>query len=551
MATCEEKFLYSLNDRKVIDDILRLATDPRLPGRQLESILEYLFTVDRLHLLPKAGIFISDRKTEKLLLKAHVGFSEKEREHCCEVPFGTCHCGTAAVSGRVQSSDCRPGAVGSRCKQAGRHSHLCLPIVRDFLPMGIVCLYIARNHIHSKEERLLFSSVCHILGGIIEQEEMDTQLIDLVKDLSVSIVGLRDEKKFSDSIIQGLKHGLLVVDLKGNIQRSNPVAETILQSFAPRLEGLNMADVLGPEAADRIMHTPIPGYWENELTLTSNKGENKIISSTSVSREDAMGRRVGHIISFTDISEIKYVRKEMEKMNRLSTVAEIAAAVAHEVRNPLAGIKIMAQSIDEQSITKEEQRECSRRIVRQVDRLNELLTEFFSYARPATPRTRPISLIDILSETRHLISNKLANKQILFKDRHQAGLPLIIADPNQMQQVFLNLFLNSIEATPQGGIIAVTTRLIEDPDLLRYKKKYPGLLTGNRYVRLQFSDNGTGMSSEIAEKVFEPFFTTKTTGSGLGLSIVYRTLKENGAAIAVNSIEGKGTTFTLFFRASE
>ena len=112
-----------------------------------------------------------------------------------------------------------------------------------------------------------------------------------------------------------------------------------------------------------------------------------------------MGRKIGVIISLADISELKYVRKEMEKMNRLSTIAEIASAVAHEVRNPLAGIKIMAQSIEEEAKDNSEQQECAQRISRQVDRLNVLLSDFFSYARPAEPNKRPTSLEAIIVET--------------------------------------------------------------------------------------------------------------------------------------------------------
>jgi PAS domain S-box-containing protein len=537
----------SSNNHKVINDILRFTVDRHFVGKQLGHILDYLFSVKTLHLLPKAGIFLVDQKSQKLVLKIHRGFSDRHQKKCSEVPFGVCHCGQAAQLGVAQFLHCTSTPVYT-CEQIEPHGHLCLPIIRDSLLMGIVCFYVVKGYIHSREEEELLKSICHILGGIIETEQMDLQLINLVKDLRTSIVSLRNEKKFSDSIIQGLNHGLLVVDLDGNILKSNAVAGAILQPFALILEGQNLFNIFGIEAATRITGNCSSGNLENELDLTTSNGENKIITYTTVPRDDTKGKQIGQIISFTDISEIKYVRKEMEKMNRLSTVAEIAAAVAHEVRNPLAGIKIMAQSIEEQSVTKEEQSECSQRIVRQVDRLNELLTEFFSYARPVTPKPRPISIIGVLSETRHLISSKLSNKHIVFRDRHEQNLPLVLADPNQIQQVFLNLFLNAIDAIQQGGIIEVTTSTIGASELSHYKRKHPGLLPWNQYIALRFSDNGSGMSPETAEKVFEPFFTTKTTGSGLGLSIVYRTLKENEAAIVVESTEGKGTTFTIFFR---
>ena len=546
-----ERLQSACDNQKIINDILRFSVDPYLEGGQLEHILDYLFTIPRLHLLPMAGIFLVDQQSRKLVLTTHRGFSGSQEKKCGEVPFGICHCGEAARLGITSFSCCDSTSSGINCGQTGPHGHLCLPIIRDYRLIGVVCFYVSGSSTCYTEEELL-GSICHIIGGILETEAMDTQLIDLVKDLSATIVNLRDEKKFSESIIQGLSHGLLVVDLQGNIQKSNSVAGSILRPFALSLEGENLFDILGHQAAEQMMQErglmDLKGDLENELGLTTMGGEKKVVSYTTVTRKDARGRRIGLIISLTDISEIKYVRREMEKMNRLATVAEIAAAVAHEVRNPLAGIKIMAQSIEEQSVTMEEQRECSGRIVRQVDRLNELLTDFFSYARPVTPKTRPTSIIDVLSETRHLIGNKLANKNITFTDDHQENLPLVRVDPNQLQQVFLNLFLNAIDAVQPGGTIAVTTMQLSDLDY--YKRKYPGLLSGSHYVRLCFSDNGAGMSQETVEKAFEPFYTTKTAGAGLGLSIVYRTLKENDAAIIIDSTEGKGTTFTVFFRIS-
>ncbi len=538
--------------QKVIGNILELTVAPHHREERLGRILDYLFTVPELRLLPRAGIFLVDPYAEKLVLIVHRGFSKRQVASCSEVAFGTCRCGEAAQIGhnRFFRYD-KNISCGTSCGLKVEHCHLCLPIIRDSLLVGIVGFYLAGQEglDHGAEE--LLGSVCHIIGGVLESEEMDLQLIGLVKDLQGSITSLREEKRFSESIIQGLNQGILVVDLKGSILMSNTIAASVLRPFARVLDGGNIFDIVGRDAAEKMMCRNSNLVSGEEISLKTGDGETRVINCSSVRRDDARGRQIGLIISLTDISEISYVRKEMEKMNRLSTVAEIAAAVAHEVRNPLAGIKIMAQSIEEQSITIEEQRECSRRIVRQVDRLNELLTEFFSYARPVTPKPKQVAIIDVLSETRHLVDNKLMNKNIAFIQRHQPNLPPIFADPNQLQQVFLNLFLNAVDAVAPGGVITVKINELEGPDLRRYKRKYPGLLTGSHYVRLLFTDNGKGMSSATAEKVFEPFFTTKTTGSGLGLSIVYRTLKENHAAILVDSVEGQTTTFTLFFKVVE
>ncbi|MDR3632161.1 MAG: ATP-binding protein [Desulfocapsaceae bacterium] len=538
-------------NQKIIDDILVVALSSNSWGERLQHILDYVLQLPRLNLLPVAGVFGVDLDSRKLVLKTHRGFSSRHKKECLEVPFGTCPCGKAAQLGTIQFSRCNAAASLTICGQTDPRSHLCVPIMNNDSLAGLVCFYPAGDSIGSAEEALL-KDICNIIGNILAAAP-DSGPVHSDHESPLSIMDLRNEIKFSESIIQGLNHGLLVVDRQGNIQKSNSIARSILQPFAPTLQGENLFDIVGDEAAEQMMCSGDSSSLQlnNEITLATSGGDKKVISYKTFTRDDTTGNQVGLIISMTDISEVIYVRREMEKMNRLSTIAEIAAAVAHEVRNPLAGIKIMAQSIEEQSVTIEEQKECSRRIVRQVDRLNELLTDFFSYARPAPPKIKPVSITQILSETRHLVSNKLTSKHITYTYDHQQNLPLVEADPHQLQQVFLNLFLNAIDAVRSGGIIKITAMQLSKSALSQYKKKYPGLLAGDRYVRLYFYDNGAGMSVETMEKAFEPFFTTKNKGAGLGLSIVYRTLKENGAAILVDSVEGQGATFTLFFRIPE
>lgn len=379
----------------------------------------------------------------------------------------------------------------------------------------------------------------------------EQQSLQLVNDLRASIINLQEEKKFSESIIEGLHHGLLVTDLDGKIIKSNSVSQSIFKPVTKQLEGQYLREILGTEAAEQLLATGSvrSNQFDRELSFATPTGDKKTIGFSNVCREDASGQKIGLIISLADISGLQYARREMEKMNRLATIAEIASAVAHEVRNPLAGIKIMAQSIEEEARDNSEQQECARRITRQVDRLNILLSDFFSYARPAEPIKRPTSLQAIIGETKPLINNRLTKNHIMLHEEIDGDLPKIIADPHQLQQVFLNLFLNAIDAIKERGRIDIRAFLPGKNRLRQYRKNYPALLENCPYVVVHFTDNGTGMSPATAEQVFEPFFTTKTSGAGLGLSIVYRTLKENDAAIVLESAEGKGTTFTIFLKA--
>lgn len=537
--------------KSTLIEVLKTALEPHPLKPKIGRILDYLLSLAYLEPAGKAALFLVDQSSATLDLLVARGFANPDNIACNATRFGFCHCGRAAQQGTIQFFRTVPPLADGPEEAAPFAGNYCVPIVKDGQPLGVLTIYVNQSHQRSPETDGLLEAIGNIIAVTIESQQMDQQLIQLVNDLRGSIIDLREEKKFSESIIQGLNHGLIVVDLDGRIRKSNSVAQSIFKPFTPQLDGQYLVDFLGDSAAGQLL-TLSPSnttQLDRELTFITPTREKKIIGFSNVPQEDARGRKVGVIISLADISELKYVRREMEKMNRLSTIAEIASAVAHEVRNPLAGIKIMAQSIEEEAKDNSEQLECAQRIIRQVDRLNELLSDFFSYARPAEPNKRPTSLAAIVAETRPLIHNRLTKNHIALTVDISDKLPKIIADPHQVQQVFLNLFLNAIDAIKEQGRIEISARLLTKNKVHYFKRRFPALLEGNNYVVVHFTDNGTGMVPEVADQVFEPFFTTKTSGAGLGLSIVYRTLKENDAAIVLESKEGKGTTFIIFFRA--
>ncbi|WP_457576792.1 ATP-binding protein [Desulfomarina sp.] len=537
--------------QQIINDILKIAFGPLLLRNKIDQIINRLLSTDSLQLGPHIGIFFTEKDSNLLVREVSTHVCEKTTPLCTSVQPGICHCGSTAQTRVTTFFSTSPPLFAEKEGTIPFFGNYIIPITSDGQFYGLLTVYVKENHSYSKNIEQLLEIIGSILAGIFENHLQDQQLIDLVNDLRKSIVSLREEKKFSESIIQGLNHGLIVADLDGTIRKSNSVAKSIFHSSPTPLEGRNLFSIIDRKAAQKLLTINDSGreQQKKELSFSGPGGEERILRYSNVAREDATGRTVGVIISLSDISELKYIRKEMAKMNRLSTVAEIASAVAHEVRNPLAGIKIMAQSIEEEAKDNSEQLECSQRIIRQVDRLNELLTDFFSYARPVVPNKRPVSLMTIIAETLPLINNRLTKKQIYFSSNIGHDLPPVIADPHQVQQVFLNLFLNAIDAIMEQGEITLTAERLSFDKLHLYKKNYPGLLVDDHRVVVHFRDNGSGMPPEVAEQVFEPFFTTKTSGAGLGLSIVYRTLKENDAAIVLESKTGKGTTFTIFFRA--
>lgn len=539
------------NHQSILIEVLKKALEPNRIETKFDLILQYLLSLSHLQLGPKVALFFVEQDSETLSLAISKGFVKPNSITCSTTRFGLCHCGQVAQSGKITFFTTPPPQLEMGDFPRPFSGNYCIPIIKDGQSLGILTFYVTTNHLTSPEMEKLLGAVANIFAILIESRQMDRQLLQLVNDLRGSIVNLRDEKKFSESIIQGLHHGLLVADLDGRVRKSNSVAQSIFSSLSEQLEGQYLYDILGDNAADLLLTTaPLDSEpFDREIAFETPSGDKKIIGFSNVFHEDTNGKRIGVIISLADISELKYVRREMEKMNRLSTVAEIASAVAHEVRNPLAGIKIMAQSIEEEAKDNSEQLECAQRITRQVDRLNELLTDFFSYARPPEPKKRPTSLAAIIHETKPLINSRLTKNHITIHEKISDELPKIIADPNQIQQVFLNLFLNAIDAIKEQGHIDINASLPTSTQLQLYRKNHPAILQDQPYVMVHFTDNGAGMLPATVEQVFEPFFTTKTSGAGLGLSIVYRTLKENDAAIILDSWEGKGTTFTIFLKA--
>ncbi len=542
--------------QSILIEVLQAALQPKPLNKKFDAILKCLLALPHLHFAAKAALFFVEPGRAALTRKAGTGFPRGKLGSCSSIPFGLCHCGQTAEKNQITFFDSPPpllkGNTTSPLLPEKYTGNYCVPIAKDGRLLGLFTMYVTHTHHPSPPMYRLLEAVAQILAILLENRQIKQQLLQLISDLRSSIADLNKEKKFSTSLIEGLPHGLLVVNPDGRVQRSNAIAQAVFQPSNKNLDDELLADIIGKEAADQLLAIvpPDTDKLERELLFTTATGEKDALGFSNVAMKDSAGKHIGVIISFTDISEVKYVRREMEKMNRLATIAEIASAVAHEVRNPLAGIKIMAQSIEEEAQENSEQLECAQRIARQVDRLNVLLSDFFSYARPAEPKKRPISLADVITETKPLINNRLNKNHIDLHVDISCDLPPVIADAHQLQQVFLNLFLNAIDAIKQQGRIDISADSPTSKQLQHFKRKYPLLRQDAPCVVVHFTDNGTGMSPATADKVFEPFFTTKTSGAGLGLSIVYRTLKENDGAIVITSQEGKGTTFTMFLKAA-
>ena len=376
---------------------------------------------------------------------------------------------------------------------------------------------------------------------VTEQKKMEREIIDL--------------KNFNESIIQSMEAGLLTTDLDGCITSLNLGAEKILGLKADTVVGKAMKSVLKPKEVDILLSSPPPPGtlpYSRETRLTLKNGKKTFIGFTATDRIDNQGNKVGTIVSFRDISELKRMQSEVIRMDRLASLGVLASGIAHEIKNPLAGIKTMAQACEEEFEEGDSRIEYLTRIIRQVNRLDDLLKTFFAFARPKPPDRKEHHLSEILLEVTNLIGKKMTSSGIQYVEDIEKNLPMILVDSQQIQQVFLNLILNSIDAMSEGGELTIYAKTIKDPQMgLIRKRGKADSENGGAFVEVKCTDTGEGITPDKLEIIFDPFFTTKPNGLGLGLSIVYRIIDEHGGDIHADSKVGRGTTFTITLPTGE
>ena len=370
---------------------------------------------------------------------------------------------------------------------------------------------------------------------VVEQKRMEKEILDL--------------KNFNESIIESMEAGLLTVDLHGVITSLNAGGRHILGWTAEELIGKPLDSVFRPKEVESLLSrgsdllNPL-SRRETELTLKS--GKKASIGFTVTDRIDNSLRKVGTIISFRDITLLKQMQAEVIRMDRLASLGVLSSGIAHEIKNPLAGIKSLAQACDEEFEQDDPRREYLARIIRQVNRLDDLLRTFFAYAKPKPPDRKSHALHEILKEVSHLVSKKMENSRILYTSDVPGDLPEVMVDAQQMQQVFLNLLLNAIDAMPDGGKLAVCASVSKPPLRGLIRKDLPDGHARPQFVEILISDTGTGIPPDKLETVFNPFFSTKPNGLGLGLSIVYRIIDDHSGDIRVTSRPSRGTQFRIY-----
>ncbi len=365
-----------------------------------------------------------------------------------------------------------------------------------------------------------------------KREEPEEEIQRLTRELE-------DAKNFNESIIQSIGSGILITRMNDTITYINRAGERILGYWKDELLGKPF-HTLALREKQSVIHplldSPEDVDTRKEGWMKRKDGVEFPVGFTINNHLSIRGETIGKIVIFRDLTNIYKIQDEILRMDRLVSLGKLASGIAHELRNPLAGIKTTAQALSEEMPEDDSRREYLSRITKEIDRLNELLKTFFSFAKPQKLNLVPCHIRDIVSEIIPFLIKEIADNGIHFTENYHPQLPKIKVDKSQMHQVFLNLFLNGIQAMPHGGDLKIDVTPLTSNSAENVKQNF---------IKIVISDTGRGIPPHLVTRIFDPFFTTKSRGIGLGLSIAYQIINKHGGTIQVESQWEKGTSFIL------
>jgi PAS domain S-box-containing protein len=353
---------------------------------------------------------------------------------------------------------------------------------------------------------------------------------------------LIETKNFLESIVEKAGDAISVVDLEGKVVYWNEGAEKIYGYKKEEVLGKNLSQFLYPrDEHSRAEEEKLMGKWmigvrkgevvpNVEVKRQTKEGKELIISMTISPLKDAEGKIIGASRICKDITHLKKAEERLILAERLSSLGELTAGVAHELRNPLAGIKINTQILSRKKDLPEMEKKLLSSTQEGIEKIQKIVDDMLHFAKPKASHFEEEEINEVVEESLAILQTKLKKGNITALFVRAEGLPRLSIDIHQIQQVLINLMLNSIQAMEKGGTLTIRT--------------FPENEGG---VGVELKDTGVGIPKSHLKKIFDPFFTTKSEGTGLGLSISLKILEKHGVTIDVISEIDKGSSFTIHF----
>jgi PAS domain S-box-containing protein len=387
------------------------------------------------------------------------------------------------------------------------------------------------GRIYGSVEQNALQVLCGQLAVAIENAELFTEV--------------QNAKIYNETLLENLTSGVIAVGTDERI--------TVFNNEAGQITHLNSQDMLDrsldelPEPLREPLRTTLAtgeSQENRELILRSDSEAVIIRASTSIFH--GQDRQVlGALMVLTDITAIKRLELQIRRSDRLASLGTLSAGMAHEIKNPLVSIKTFAQLLPERYQDSDFRETFSNLIGHEIDRIDSLVNQLLRFARPAKPHLKPMHVHEVLEKSLLLIGHRLFQKDIKLTRSWEANVDTIRADADQLEQVFLNFFLNAMDAMKRGGELNVSTQIRTGEEWVATIAEGNGDGQPQEVLRITIRDTGEGIRTEDVPHVFDPFFSTKDYGTGLGLSVVHGIIQEHGGQIEVESELKKGTAFHI------
>jgi signal transduction histidine kinase len=343
----------------------------------------------------------------------------------------------------------------------------------------------------------------------------------------------QDVLNFPDVLRETLSCGLIALDAQQRV--------TLFNAAAAAITGLDAASVLHQPAkalpaglAEALVSALESRNHEaiHELTLARSHQPDAIVRISTHVERSPDGRPLRVVAALNDLTAVRAFEQSMRRIDRLASIGTLSAGMAHEIKNAMVAVKTFVDIL----IRNHQGEQLAEVVDREMKRINSIVSQMLRFAGPAKPTFAPIHVHEVLTQSIHAMQHEFEGRKVGLREQLRAAPDLVRGDGYQLEQVFLNLFLNALDAMGPNGRLTISTDVL------------PGgqsEIPGTPALRVRVQDTGVGISPENLGRLFEPFFTTKTAGTGLGLAITRRIVQEHRGQIAVESQPGQGATFSV------
>ncbi len=558
-------------DAKEINALLEISK-AITSGLYLEDVLRLIVTVTARVMNSKiCSLWILDEKDQKLKLKATQSLSEEYlKERSLSMGEG--------VVGQVALHN-KPMAILNVLKEPrykekelarkeGLVSMLSVPMCIKDRVIGVINCYTSHPHSFTKSEEEILMTIANQAAVCIENSGL-TETMDIEEILRLVLEGVTKNLGFDRARLYLVNEKMNLLECKMAVGIDEERTKGITLPLDPQDSILGRSifekkPFVIPEADKDPRVNPILKEKFNFRSLvvipilTKEKALGAIAADyvepdKNISKEtlealmvltQQAGLAIRNVFIYQELktfslqmeekiqkitADLKKAEAQLIRSEKLAALGQLAAGIAHEIRNPLTSINILIHSLAQNLPSENPQKEDFRVIEEELHRINEIVEQFLRFAKPAPPHLEKTNLLSLFEETLQLLKPQMEQQHIVLKKRFQT-LPKILVDREQIKQAILNLLLNAIQAMPEGGLLTLTSGKSENGEWL--------------YVSIQ--DSGMGIPTENMSKLFDPFFSTKEGGIGLGLSIAHRIIDQHQGKIEVESTPYQGTTFTLW-----